>query len=70
MIATYNDGLTGVDSVYNTSVKPYKRHVIGAESVYGGTKSMYNGGGMYPEVSGGNITAGRRTPGKDLYFIY
>ena len=36
-MATYNDGLAAA-STYNTAVKPYKR----AESVYGGTKSMYN----------------------------
>merc|ERR1740131_681660 len=32
---------------------------------------MYNGGGgMYPEVSGGNITAGRRTPGLETKSMY
>ena len=72
MIATYNDGLTGLDSVYNTSVKPYKRqHLAGAESVYGGTKSLYNGGGgngaMYNED---RIVTGRRTPGLDTKSMY
>ena len=74
MIATYNDGLTGLDSVYNTSVKPYKRQHMagaGAESVYGGTKSMYNGGPpMYNEDRGNMVTNGRRTPGLETKSMY
>ena len=45
MMAKYNEGLnapTAAGSVYNTAVKPYKRSAMAAESVYGGTKSMYN----------------------------
>ena len=51
-MSNYNDGLTAAPSTYNTAVKPYKR----AESVYGGTKSMYNV--AVPD-------SGRRTPGFD-----
>jgi len=39
-------------SVYNSSIKPYKRP-MDVDSVYGGTKSLYNG------------DVGRRTPGFD-----
>eukprot|EP00088_Acartia_fossae_P041992 TRINITY_DN4395_c0_g1_i1.p1 TRINITY_DN4395_c0_g1~~TRINITY_DN4395_c0_g1_i1.p1 ORF type:complete len:633 (-),score=133.34 TRINITY_DN4395_c0_g1_i1:461-2359(-) len=77
MIATYNDGLTGLDSVYNTSVKPYKsrqqqqqQQMLTAESVYGGTKSLYNGGGqMYGEQDTRGMM-GRRTPGLDTKSMY
>jgi len=51
MMQTYNDG--GAASLYNTSVKPFKRPME-AESVYGGTKSLYNA----PIADNG-----RRTPG-------
>ena len=51
MMATYNDNLHTTTSLYNTAVNPYKPRP-GPESVYGGTKSMYNGGGY----------SGRRTP--------
>jgi len=50
MMQTYNDGAA---SLYNTSVKPFKRPME-AESVYGGTKSLYNA----PIADNG-----RRTPG-------
>ena len=39
-VQTYNEN--GTTSLYNTSVKPYKRP-LDADSVYGGTKSLYNG---------------------------
>jgi hypothetical protein len=53
---TYHEGSA---SVYNTAVKPFKQQrppLTGPESVYGGTKSLYNGHIMYD---------GRRTPGLD-----
>lgn len=53
MMATYNDNLHTTTSLYNTAVNPYKGRQGGAESVYGGTKSLYNGGVGY---------SGRRTP--------
>ena len=53
ILQTYNEGTA---SVYNTAVKPFKRPSTGPDSVYGGTKSLYNGHIMYD---------GRRTPGLD-----
>jgi hypothetical protein len=53
ILQTYHEGTA---SVYNTAVKPFKRPSAGADSVYGGTKSLYNGHIMYD---------GRRTPGLD-----
>jgi hypothetical protein len=53
ILQTYHEGSA---SVYNTAVKPFKRPPGGPESVYGGTKSLYNGHIMYD---------GRRTPGLD-----
>jgi len=50
MMQTYNEGTA---SLYNTSVKPFKRPME-SESVYGGTKSLYNA----PIQDNG-----RRTPG-------
>jgi len=77
MMANYNDalggGVGGAGSVYNTAVKPYKRPstsavaaaAAAAESVYGGTKSLYN---MPPlGYDGAN---GRRTPGFDSKSMY
>ena len=54
MMQTFNE--RGSSSVYNTSIKPYKRP-MDVDSVYGGTKSLYNA-----PVSG---DVGRRTPGLD-----
>ena len=54
MLATYNDNLNTTTSLYNSAVGPYKPRTA-SESVYGGTKSLYNG-----PVYEGN---GRRTPG-------
>ena len=54
MMQTFNE--RGSSSVYNTSIKPYKRP-LDVDSVYGGTKSLYNA-----PVSG---DGGRRTPGFD-----
>jgi len=57
MMQTYNDGAA---SLYNSSVKPFKRPME-AESMYGGTKSLYNA------PIGDN---GRRTPGFECKSVY
>lgn len=57
MMQTYTEGTAATASLYNTSVRPYKRP-LEAESVYGGSKSLYN-------APVGADNPGRRTPGLD-----
>ena len=53
----YTERPATTSSLYHSSIKPYKRP-LDADSVYGGTKSLYNG-----QAGGGDL--GRRTPGFD-----
>ena len=53
---TFTDRGPGAASLYNSSVKPYKRP-LDVDSVYGGTKSLYNA-----QIDRDH---GRRTPGFD-----